>query len=430
MAQAINQPQVVVDLYPLFAAASLGDFSKDVNIPQQENEFIPLYVGVQVMVDVIREKIAELEQANRDVSLQLNKTFSQLTSIGEGIVTLDEEGVIRFLNPAGEKLLGLSDGEYLGRKWVDAVPLETETGEVIESQLRPFEDSAAFSSEGFIGNHLYYRRKDESRFPVTTTVSPLFFEGNRTGHIIAFRDISRELQLEQLKDDFLSIAAHELRTPLSTMRWTMESLMKLSQEDLPEAVRPKIKDLYNNNLILISLVNDILSVSRLSEQKIEDSKIIFDAKESIEEIVKELEMDAQQKKVQVKIEVKEGSATQLQMDKRHVGQVLRNLISNAIKYSFENGEVLISINQDTQNRQLCFEVIDKGMGIPQADKPHIYKRFFRGSNVSNSQILGTGLGLFVVKSYVDHWRGRLSFTSEEGKGTTFHLCLPQKIDAT
>lgn len=420
-------------LVPIFAKAAVGDFSSKITIPETEDEFTPIFVGIQMMLEVINEKIEAYQSLNDELFMRMEEKIAILRSIGDGVVVLDEKGRVTFLNASAELMLGWKESEVVDREWVQFVQLEQEDGTVVPQGERPFEATYEIPSEA--SHHeqtFYYVRKSGRRFPVRTTVSPIVFNGQKKGVIIVFRDVSREKEVEKLKDEFLSIAAHELRTPLGNMRWTMDMLLSEESDVLPQSIRSKIEKLYQNNIQMIGLVNDILSIARLS--KLSNDKEIPDSDQSttpvvreIQSVIKYLQPEAQAREVTVQFGFKEADNPEvlLNINPTYFRQVVQNLLSNAIKYNTMGGQV--NLNLKLADEGVCLEIQDTGIGIPEVDKPHIFERFFRAENVSETAIPGTGLGLYVVQSFVKKWGGKLWFESQEHRGSTFHVCFPENL---
>ncbi len=421
--------QVHIDtLVPIFARAAIGDFSANIDISKNEDEFTPILTGVQLMLEVIREKIEESNAINTRLKVRMEETTALLKSIGDGVAVLDTDGQVVFLNVAGERMMGIKESEVAGHRWVDLAPLQDESGALVPNDERPFEAKYVIPAEAPASEQtLYYVRKNGTRFATQTTVSPVIFEGKRTGIIIVFRDITRQKELEHLKDEFLSIAAHELRSPLGTMRWTMDFLRtKEEREKLPPEIREKIETLYTNNVQMIGLVNDILSIARLTAPetiKEDITPTVFT--NVINTVISELEVEIAAHHLTIQFLVKDESLSgaSFLVDETHFRQVIQNLLSNAIKYNRDGGTITVTLLQSAS--EVCIEVADTGMGIEEKDKEHIFERFYRSDAMDERGIPGTGLGLYVVQSYIKKWGAKISFESTVGKGTTFHLCLPK-----
>lgn len=231
--------------------------------------------------------------------------------------------------------------------------------------------------------------------------------------------LAKERELSELKSRFVSTASHEFRTPLSTILSSVSLIERYTTTET-QANREKhiqrIKSAVNN---LTGILNDFLSLSKLEEGKFQNTPVKFDLVELGLEIVEEMQVFAKQRQA---IQYQhEGEFMNVQLDRHFLKNVLINLVSNAIKYSNEGSIIhfYTAINSDG----ISIHVRDEGMGIPQADQEHLFERFFRAHNVTNIQ--GTGLGLNIVKRYIDLMGGHVRFESQEGVGSTFFI----KFDA-
>lgn len=231
-------------------------------------------------------------------------------------------------------------------------------------------------------------------------------------------------ELEEAKNVFLSVAAHQLRTPLGSMRWNMEMLLE-EGEKLPKHVLYGIHEIYESNKRMITLVNDLLNVSRIEQGRVMEEPVPTDIAPIIRDVLKEQAVDAEQKNVSVRFS-EQPKVPPLVVDPKKFREIIQNLVSNAIKYNRKNGNVTISVESKIKNQEswVVIAVADSGMGIPKKDQERMFTKFFRASNAVASSAEGTGLGLFVVKYFVERWGGKVKFTSEEGKGTTFAVELP------
>lgn len=411
-------------LMPTFAQASIGDFSQNLKIPEQEDEFTSLYVGIQIMLEVVREKIQSTEQINRQLQERIEEKTALLQSIGDGVVVLDREGKVTFLNKSGSQLVGWSESETLGKHWIDIVPLELVDGTAVPSDKRPFDLSPHPVGEQIMDTTTYYYvRKDRIRFPVSTTIAPIVIDGEKTGSVLVFRDVTKEKELQQLKDDFLSLTTHQLRSPLSTMRWTLESLLA-EGDKLSIGFREKLENVYRNNQTMIELVDDILSVSRMGQGTLEEQKKPALLPSLLENALGQLKIEAARKHVVFSVEIKNESLKRKQylVDATLLSHCIQNIVSNAVKYSNDGGAVYLVL--DERDNQVCLDVKDQGVGISETDQPHIFEKFYRGQNVVQMNIPGSGLGLFVVRSLIKRWGGQIVFKSKENEGTIVTICIP------
>jgi len=227
-------------------------------------------------------------------------------------------------------------------------------------------------------------------------------------------------QANKMKTEFVSIASHQLRTPLSAIRWTL-NLINDGYLKNPTDISTYLAIVKENNERMIRLVNDLLDVSR-----IEMGRLAFFPKQTniyvlVEKIVKASSPLAQANNVTLKMEAPETLPNVL-TDPEKISIAIQNLIDNAIKYTKEKSEVKVSM--ETASKFVKIAIKDKGVGIPESQQKYIFKKFFRSDNVMKNQTMGTGLGLFIARSIVEGHKGKIWFESKEGEGTTFYLTLP------
>lgn len=234
-------------------------------------------------------------------------------------------------------------------------------------------------------------------------------------------DVTREKELERAKDEFISVASHQLRTPLGGIRWNLE-LMLEQAPSLSKDVHERLEEAYRSTLRMTNLVNDLLDVARIEQ----GHKAVLQEVEIAEIVQSEVaEMWPLVKKHRLKLEVNGLKNKYVVMvDLRRFREVIQNLLSNSVKYTLPGGKVIVAI--EANSKETIVSVADTGLGIPEEDQAKIFSKFFRAHNVLKTETEGNGLGLFVVKSYVESWGGKLWFSSELGKGTTFYLSIPAR----
>lgn len=242
-------------------------------------------------------------------------------------------------------------------------------------------------------------------------------ENLRKAETEILKTLEKERELNALKSRFVTMASHEFRTPLSTILSSASLIAKYNNpgdEDNRFRHIGRIKSAVNN---LTAILNDFLSISKLEEGKVECNPVSFNIEELTSEVTEE--MQALVKEGQTIHYVHKGNA-EILLDKNLTRNILINLISNAIKYSKEGKS--IEVRTDFQNSNLEIEVEDHGIGIPESEQGHLFTRFFRAQNASNIQ--GTGLGLTIVKRYIDLMQGSIAFKSQENHGTIFSVKIP------
>ena len=272
-------------------------------------------------------------------------------------------------------------------------------------------------------NPVYYVRKDKSKFPVAITAAPINSGGKFSGAIDVFKDITHEIEVGKMKNEFISLASHQLRTPLSAIKWYAEMLLEGNAGKL-DAEQAKFVDNINlSNQRMIDLVNTLLNISRIESGRIIIESKPTDLKEIISAVVHEFEPKIKEKKQKIIVNINP-NLKKINCDPKLIFEVYKNLISNAIKYSPKEGEIQIFVSSDKDN--VISQITDNGYGIPKKDQNKVFTKFYRGENILKIETEGTGLGLYLIKSIVESSGGKIWFKSQENKGTTFWFSLPLK----
>ena len=247
-------------------------------------------------------------------------------------------------------------------------------------------------------------------------------KGEKIGSLLILHDVSREKLVERMKTEFVSIAAHQLRTPLSAIKWTLKMFLDGDLGELTKEQKEFAEKSYISNERMINLVNDLLDVSRIEEGRYLYKLTPARMERIIQAIINSLSRVAKRKGIVIDFVKKQKSFPQVKVDAEKIGLVIQNLIDNAVKYTPEKGKITVSLSKTGNN--LKVEVADTGMGIPKDQQGRIFSKFFRGANALKTETVGSGLGLFIVKNIVEAHKGKIWFESEEGKGTTFFFTIP------
>lgn len=241
------------------------------------------------------------------------------------------------------------------------------------------------------------------------------------------RDITEEHLSDQMKSEFVSLASHQLRTPLTATKWIIERLRKPQTGPLNPQQNELINHLTQSTIRQIRLVNDLLNISRLESGRVSVTPRPVNLQELLQDVQSELIDTFKAKRQKISVEITTKVPKILNIDPMLIREVLLNLLSNASKYSPDKGAISVSITR--KDNDIMFSVEDSGLGIPQSDQPKIFSRFYRASNVVSKDIEGTGLGLYLVKMIVNASGGEISFQSSD-QGTTFTFTLPRKGSKT
>lgn len=361
------------------------------------------------------------------------------------ILVVSEDGVIVLANPNSESLFGYRSEELVGRPVEILVPKMHRHSHSSHRQVFFRHPKARPMGQGM---ELHAQKKDGSEFPVEISLGHYELEGFRFA--VAFvNDITERKQMElelkslnteleqkikartqeladtlererkigEMKSAFVSKASHEFRTPLSTVLSSISLIQRYNDSGQLEKSRKHISRIKDSVQNLNNILNDFLSLDKLEQGRVQAEKEMFDLKKLSSEVAGAL--DDIRKEGQKIIHSHQG-ATDVFLDRKVVHNVLLNLLPNAIKYSEKNIDLITRV--EAENIMIVVE--DRGMGIPLEDQEHLFSKFFRAKNASHIQ--GTGLGLHIVKRYVELLDGTIDFSSTPGEGTRFELLFMQK----
>lgn len=234
--------------------------------------------------------------------------------------------------------------------------------------------------------------------------------------------IKRVQELDKTKSEFISIAAHQLRTPLSAIKWTFKMMIDGDIGDVTLEQKEFLKRGYITNERMISLVNDLLNVSRIEEGRFGYEFKVISIEDMIENLLKTIQPLIAEKNINFIFEKPKSSLRKISADEEKLMLAVENILNNAIKYTPPQGKITLLIEE--KNNELIVSVTDTGVGVPRDQISKLFTKFFRGSNVIRLQTDGSGLGLFITKNVIEKHRGRIALESEESKGTTVRIILP------
>lgn len=369
---------------------------------EEQDDFGATVRAFNRMSERLDARIARLEEDRQ----QLRTILSGMV---EGVVALDSAQRILYANERATQLLGLPWQAPVGRRLWEVVRQRP----LLDVVQRALESSEPQREElGWNGSSIRSLTVHAARLP---GLPP-------RGAVLVLHDTTELRRLERLRQEFVANVSHELKTPLSVIKVCVETLLDGAMDD-PHHRRQFLEQLDSQSNRLHALILDLLSLAR-----IESGDELFDFKSiSISEIVEDC-LERHRPRAEAKEQVLEvvppedGESLAVWADEEALEQILDNLLDNAVKYTPPQGRV--SVRWRREGEQVCLEVADSGIGIPEADLPRIFERFYRVDKARSREMGGTGLGLSIVKHLSQAMQGSVRAASRPGQGTTFTVCLP------
>ncbi len=362
---------------------------------------------MNILEDIEKErKIAEAEK---------NKTLAIITNFTDGLLVFDDKDKVVLVNPRTEDFFGISARDIIGKIIPDLFSF---------TLLKPLAQLLSKEIKGIFRKELVI--KEDLTLEVSTVPLVRFTVNGEEilGNLVILHDITREKVVERMKTEFVSLAAHQLRTPLSVIKWTLRTLLDGDLGKISQEQRDFIEKTYKSNERMINLINDLLNVTRIEEGRYLFRLSAADIGTIIQFVVNSYKEEAQRRQIEIEIIKPEKKLPEVFIDIEKIRLAVQNLLDNALRYNRPGGKVIISFKNRKGEIEVSIE--DTGVGIPKEQHERVFNKFFRAANVMKIDTEGTGLGLFIAKNIIEAHKGRIWFKSEEGKGSTFYFSLPTK----
>ncbi len=386
----------IIRLVQTSRAVAAGDLSRQTGI-RRSDEIGILASSFDHMTHSLRERTRELEE-------EASKIRAIVESIADGVIVEDREGRIIMMNPAAERILGHM------REGFPTHPIKE-----LPAIYAKGEPSAAESSED--------RRFEVGSKVVSAREAPVVTDdGVELGKVMVFRDITREVEVDRLKDEFIENVSHELRTPLTSIKGYSELLMLTAKDKLDEQQRKSLSYISQRSSQLVTMISELLDMTDIAA-----GTLGLDlAPTSLDELILEV-MDSWRERIEEKqltaIAQLPDDLPQVLADRDRVKRVLHNLISNAYNYTMPGGN--ITVTTYTDGDKVRVDVEDTGVGISKPDQSRLFTRFFRAREVPHDDVRGAGLGLYMAKALIEAHGERIWLErSKPGEGSVFSFTLP------
>jgi two-component system, OmpR family, phosphate regulon sensor histidine kinase PhoR len=379
---------------------SEGDFSRRIiQIPKDE---------IGELADTLNKMAQDIEDKIKEIKTQNQKLAAIFNSMIEGVVVVDKKGRIISINPTIEKIFGISKKDAEGKIFLEAVR-NNDISEVINAVLRNAEAASAELTLVYPVNKV---------FEVNAT--PIFDNDRIAGCLVVIHDMTEIRRLETVRSDFVANVSHELKTPLTSIKGFIETLLEGALDD-KENSRNFLVIIQEHAERLNTLVNDLLSLSHLESREIILEKEEIGLRQEIEGVILGFKAQLKKKNIEVKDELPANLS--IKADRNRIEQVFTNLIDNAIKFNKEKGS--IRVYSENINNGIKIIIEDSGIGIPKKDITRIFERFYRADKARSRELGGTGLGLSIVKHIAELHGGSVGVESSEGFGSKFWIILPR-----
>lgn len=343
------------------------------------------------------------------------KLAAIVESSDDAIVSKNLEGIVASWNHSAERTFGYSATEMIGESILKIIPEDRKNEEqLILDRLKSGERVEHFETKRIT--------KYGSILDVSLTISPVKdLDNNIIGLSKIARDITEKKHEERRKNDFIAMVSHELKTPLTSITSYIQLVLAKARKDRDDFETYALSRAEVQTRKMTSMIQDFLSLAKLEEGKISINKEVFDLYPLVAEIISDAKFLANNHSV----EFKGCGDLKINADKNKIGQVLINLISNAIKYSPKGGTVTIGC--ELQDSSVKVYVSDEGIGINPSDQRNLFTRFYRVKNEKAKNISGFGIGLYLVAEILRYHGSKIEVTSEENVGSTFSFTLPVHV---
>lgn len=359
--------------------------------------------------EALLNMLEDVATSRKRAEEERDRTFAIITNFVDGLLVFDKKNHLSLINPQAENFFSVKANQIVGKSIQEFV------------EIPSFEALANLLGKEIKG---IFRKELQLTEDLVLEVStiPIMREEEKTGTLLVLHDVSREKMIERMKTEFVSLAAHQLRTPLSAIKWTLRMLLDEDLGKISKEQREFIEKTYESNERMISLINDLLNVTRIEEGRYLYKPILADIQNITQFVINSYRDEIKKRGIKFEFKKPKKSLPKVMADVEKMRLAIQNLLDNATRYTRRGGAVIISLKYN--GKEIEFSLKDTGVGIPQDQQKRIFTKFFRGANVMRMETEGSGLGLFITKNIIEAHGGKIWFESEARKGTTFYFTIP------
>jgi two-component system, OmpR family, sensor histidine kinase VicK len=393
-------------------------------------------IGLAEWVYSRGRKVATSKQRAESLSGKLSeeqlKAQALMSFMADGVVAVDHSLSIQLFNQAAQIMTGWDEASAQNMNYRFVMNLKTPDDKDVINETDPFIE-AWNSKQPVVKDNLYMLTRAGRKIALSMSISPVFDTGgNASGAICVFRDISKEKEVERQRNEFISTASHEMRTPVAAIEGYIALAMNPAVATIDDRAKNYLSKAHDNTRHLGELFKDLLSITKIEEGEVAKNLVPVDLGKIVHDVVDDMQPVASQKGLSLTFTSGKSTGKTIMPiytvvgDHERLREVTMNLIDNAIKYTAEGG---ITVSIAGNDNQVTVSVTDTGTGIPAEDIPHLFQKFYRVDSSATRTVGGTGLGLYLCRSIIERHNGRIWVNSVNGRGSAFSYSLP-RIAAT
>jgi signal transduction histidine kinase len=361
-----------------------------------------------------------LEKSSLQAQLERDRITTLMNNLSQGVISTNSKGYVTTYNAAVLNLLD-TNKSLMGQAIDDVLSIEDKSGAKIA-----IKELLGQADKGMTRDDLYYNYGDE-RIRVEVTITPIVgpsthsSEPRRSGHLLMMRDITKQKDLDDERDEFISVVSHELRTPLTIAEGTLSNIETMYEKKInaPEKILPSLRAAHSQMIYLAKMVNDLSTLSR-AERGIADTPENIDIRTLLQDMYREYEPQARRAGLQMNIDLGARLGS-VHVSRLYLSELLQNFITNALKYTREGS---VSIKATATNGTVSIMVKDTGIGISKTDQKKIFDKFYRSEDYRTRETGGTGLGLYVAQKLARKLGTTIELKSRLNHGSEFTITFP------
>lgn len=410
-----------------------GNLSVDVMVVIGFSGILPLIASFIIWHNKAggRDESSADTKAYRSLASELTEVASKsevvINAIGDGVIAIDNQGIIQLINPAAQMVLGWGKQDALALNYKSVLQLVNGKDEPLDTSNDPIHQ-VLNTNQQIRTNDLTVVTKSAKKLMISLVVSPVGESGS--GVIVVFRDITKEKAEEREQAEFISTASHEMRTPVASIEGYLGLAMNPTTATIDQRAHDYITKAHESAQHLGRLFQDLLDVSKATDGRLSNIPKLIDLTVFVHDVVQGLKQKASDKGlVLTYVPIPDNETSKriapvynVNLDNDHVREIVNNLVENAIKYT-PKGQVTVDVTGD--DAHVVISVKDSGIGIPAEDMPHLFQKFYRVDNKDTREIGGTGLGLYLCRRLAETMGGRVWAESVYTQGSTFFVELPR-----